>query len=101
MLTRASVATIHDTTVPAFRSAAPGGARSRGRNARLSARNASAVVGAIGMKLGEGTRKRDQPAAQPMRTTVLSTATTTAARTAARVRSRSALAVLIYLRLKT
>src|SRR6266566_599773 len=100
MVTSASVATIHDSTVPALRSGERAGATSRAMSARLSARNASAVVGAIGMKVGEGTRKRDQPAAQPMRTTPACAATTRAAKTAARVRSRSARAVLIRSRLK-
>src|SRR5207253_1948003 len=91
----------HESTVPMLRSGEPAGARSRAMSARLSARNASAVVGAIGMKLGEGTRKRDQPAAHPMRTTLLCAATTAAARTAARMGSRSARAVLMYPRLKS
>src|SRR5882762_10353287 len=98
MLTMANVATIHDNTVPALRSGDPAGASMRAIRARLNARNASAVVGAIGMKLGGGVRKSDQRAAQPINTTPLCAATTSAVRTAARVRSRSALAVLMYSR---
>src|SRR5712692_319229 len=101
MLTRARVATVHDSTVPALRSVEPAGVTSRATSARLSARDASAVVGAIGMKLGEGATKSDQPAAQPTSATPLYAATTSAARTAARMRSRSARAVLIYVRLKS
>src|SRR5213592_796730 len=101
MLTTANVATTHDNTVPTLRSGEPAGASRRAMRARLSARNASAVVGAIGMKLGGGLRKSDQRAAQPINTTPLCAATTSAARTAARVRSRSTLAVLIYSRLKS
>src|SRR5258705_13062701 len=100
MVTTANVATIHDNTVPTLRIGEPAGANMRAMRARLSARNASAVVGAIGMKLGGGVRKSDQRAAQPISTTPLCTATTSAARTAARVRRRWALAVLIYSRLK-
>src|SRR5881392_1925806 len=72
----------------------------RDSNARLSARNASAVVGAIGMKRGEGVRKSDQPAVHPASTTTLCSVTNPAATTAARVRTRSARAVLICSRLK-
>src|SRR5258705_13303420 len=101
MLTTANVATIHDNTVPTLRSGEPAGASMRAIRARLSARNASAGVGAIGMKLGGGGRKSDQRAAQPISTTPLCAATTSAAKTAAGARSRSALPVLTYSQLRS
>src|ERR1041385_5326144 len=63
--------------------------------APLSARNASAVVGAMGMKVGDGVRKIDQPAAQPISTTMLFSATREAAMTATLARIRAARAVVI------
>src|SRR5690349_3028324 len=55
----------------------------RATSAMLSARNASAVVGAMGMKRGDGVRKIDQPSAQPTSTTLLFSATRPAATSAA------------------
>src|ERR1043166_7522707 len=89
MFTIAIDATSQPRAVPAVRTPDPRAANMRAPRAPLSARNASAVVGAMGMKVGDGVRKIDQPAAPPISTT------REAAMTATLVRIRAARAVVI------
>lgn len=85
----AVVATTQGTTVAKYRPAARSAATNRVRSARLSATNASAVDGAIGMKRDEGWTNGLQAAPQPASTMNPCTATAAAAAPATRRRRGS------------